>query len=157
MSPDNKKRGSQPGTLNDTDLQDPFFGGGDFDEIDALQPFDGEPDVGGDTMVVSLNGFSQVEADVQRAAKADISIAATRIEHLPADRTVILELSNGHPSQAITKSVTIIGRAQSGADLVLPDDGQISRQHAALIYAKGEFYLEDLQSSNGTFLDGQRI
>ena len=39
----------------------------------------------------------------------------------------------------------------------LPDDGAISRQHAAIIFAKGEFYLEDLQSSNGTFVDGHKI
>lgn len=49
----------------------------------------------------------------------------------------------------------ILGRSPS-ADLVL-EDRESSKRHA-LIYARGErFYAVDLQSSNGTFVNGERI
>ncbi len=48
------------------------------------------------------------------------------------------------------------GRAGSKADLAVPDR-TVSSQHAR-IYAQGsDWYLEDLRSSNGTFVEGERI
>jgi adenylate cyclase len=65
-----------------------------------------------------------------------------------------LEFSDGHRF-ALTGTVGI-GRAPENA-LVLKDD-QISRRHA-IIQAQGEreFWLVDLGSANGTYLNGRRI
>lgn len=52
------------------------------------------------------------------------------------------------------RSVTI-GR-RKGCDLVLPDAG-ISRQHCRLEVIAGTWRATDLDSSNGTFLNGQRV
>src|SRR5215216_4270158 len=49
-----------------------------------------------------------------------------------------------------------IGRAADRNDLVL-DDGQVSREHAVLKKMRNTFMLVDLESANGTFVDGQRI
>ena len=38
-----------------------------------------------------------------------------------------------------------------------PTDGEISREHARIIQQGDQFWLEDLNSTNGTFLNGQRI
>jgi len=48
-----------------------------------------------------------------------------------------------------------IGR-QAGCDLLL-SDSQISRVHARISLQDGTFILEDLGSTNGTFVNGQRV
>jgi adenylate cyclase len=56
----------------------------------------------------------------------------------------------------LTGERTRIGRAADRNDLVL-DDGQVSREHAVLKKIRNSFMLVDLDSANGTFMDGQRI
>lgn len=52
-------------------------------------------------------------------------------------------------------SSTSFGRSQDN-DVVLPDKS-VSRQHATITFESGGFYLRDLQSQNGTYVDNQRI
>src|SRR5262249_44190589 len=49
----------------------------------------------------------------------------------------------------------LIGRAD--ADLVLDDDGEVSRRHAIVRQVGGKFLIEDLGSLNGTFVNGTQI
>jgi len=49
-----------------------------------------------------------------------------------------------------------IGKKKEEVDLVL-DDASVSRIHARIIEEKGEIYLEDLNSTNGTFKNGLRM
>ena len=49
----------------------------------------------------------------------------------------------------------VIGRA-SEAQILLTDDA-LSRRHACIKRSAGSFYIEDLASTNGTFVDGNRI
>lgn len=55
----------------------------------------------------------------------------------------------------IEKNVTTIGR-DAGVDVSV-DDSQISRHHATLTWTGDVFVLKDLNSSNGTFVNGERI
>ena len=56
--------------------------------------------------------------------------------------------------QLIGQQLTI-GKAPE-CDLVIPDDDYLSRRHARLLQKEGKFFLEDLASSNGTFLKVRR-
>jgi len=55
----------------------------------------------------------------------------------------------------IVKSETMVGRNQE-ADIYLGDPG-ISRQHARLSLYNEEYVLEDMDSLNGTFVNGQQL
>ena len=48
-----------------------------------------------------------------------------------------------------------IGRSES--DIVLREDSQISRQHARILHENGRFYLMDLGSTNGTYINKQAL
>ena len=55
----------------------------------------------------------------------------------------------------LNKSVLSIGRLADN-DIVIDDPG-VSRHHARLTWRENRWVLEDLNSSNGTFVNGQRI
>lgn len=70
-----------------------------------------------------------------------------------AARNAALEIDGQrHP---ITKQVTVLGRALD-ADIVLDDPG-ISRRHAEVHLIEGRARVIDLGSTNGTFVDGERV
>jgi FHA domain-containing protein len=50
----------------------------------------------------------------------------------------------------------VLGREGSKADIVLRDQA-VSKKHAKIYEKNGRWYLEDLASSNGTFVDNRRI
>jgi len=85
-------------------------------------------------------------------------MASTRMMPLPPGVEASLELDDAQGTPAkLAKTVTVIGRAESGADFVLPFNEEASREHAAILYFAGEFFLEDLRSENGTFVNDQRV
>lgn len=49
-----------------------------------------------------------------------------------------------------------VGRAE-GNDVVLADDGQVSRVHAVLERLAGSWSVRDVSSRNGTFVNGTRV
>ena len=76
---------------------------------------------------------------------------------LPKDKRFSLAVIQGEATGQIypvTKSRTTIGR--SGADINL-DDPEASRQHAALEIMGETAILRDLGSTNGTFIEMDRI
>ena len=50
----------------------------------------------------------------------------------------------------------IIGRSEQKAHFILPDPS-VSREHAELSFCDGQWILRDLNSSNGTYLNEQRL
>jgi pSer/pThr/pTyr-binding forkhead associated (FHA) protein len=84
-------------------------------------------------------------------------MASTRIMPLPPGVEASLEVDDAGEPAKLAKTVTVIGRAESAADFVLPFNEEASREHAAILYFAGQFFLEDLRSENGTFLNDQRV
>lgn len=56
----------------------------------------------------------------------------------------------------VNKERFILGRSKTQADLVL-EDPNVSRQHAAIERVGSDWFLADLGSTNGCYIDGQRV
>lgn len=56
----------------------------------------------------------------------------------------------------LTKAVTTIGRTRDN-DLSFPTDSNVSRFHAEIEFRDGDHYLIDLNSSNGTEVNGEKL
>ncbi len=67
---------------------------------------------------------------------------------------MLLSLADGSQRRFSTPEVTI-GR-DPACELVL-DDPTVSNSHARLAYHHGHWWLEDLHSTNGTFLNGEAV
>lgn len=72
--------------------------------------------------------------------------------------TIFLEVVNGL-DEAIqnhfSESAVVIGRDKQ-CDLALVDE-RVSAHHAQIIFHHGQWWLEDLNSTNGTFLNTEKI
>jgi len=64
----------------------------------------------------------------------------------------------GLPAKVISiiNDVTVIGRSAQ-ADISIPTDVNCSRKHCQIRKWAGKFLLEDLQSHNGTFVNGEKV
>ncbi|MFQ5778815.1 MAG: FHA domain-containing protein [Terriglobia bacterium] len=91
------------------------------------------------------------------SAEATAVDPKARGPQLPGDKNVTLAAIDGPlkgKTFPITKPRVILGRA--GVDIVVTDK-EISRQHCALEVHRDAVMLVDLGSTNGTFVDGERI
>ena len=57
----------------------------------------------------------------------------------------------------LPKAKMIIGSSSSKSDLCFPDDRLMSDNHAQIIYEEGQYWLEDLGSTGGTFINGRKL
>jgi pSer/pThr/pTyr-binding forkhead associated (FHA) protein len=69
--------------------------------------------------------------------------------------TITNTLEDYSQSHQYTKPVIILGR-EPDCDFPL-DDQTVSSQHARLSYHQQQWWLEDLASTNGTFLNGEAV
>lgn len=69
----------------------------------------------------------------------------------------ILVLGEGETRREylVSSAERYLGRDE-GNDIVL-DDEEVSARHARVIFTEGLFWVEDLQTTNGTFVNGERI
>lgn len=95
------------------------------------------------------------------AYPASIATTIPRRSSLAIDRPVVWILASANPSQQ-TSPLTVVhplpfsvGR-KSGNSLQL-NSRAVSSQHAELNIRDGKLILSDLQSTNGTFVNGQRV
>jgi hypothetical protein len=72
------------------------------------------------------------------------------------DSALVIHEGPGAGTEHPVDGELILGREQGSADLVIDDPG-VSRRHARVLSGAGAVIVEDLGSSNGTFVNGQRI
>jgi FHA domain-containing protein len=77
--------------------------------------------------------------------------------HVPSSARLVAERGGGlHAGQAfVVGTGLVIGRA-GGIEVVI-DDNFASGHHARIFDHDGRVYLEDMNSTNGTYLNGQRV
>lgn len=63
--------------------------------------------------------------------------------------------TDGTKHRMVVEPVTGIGRAEDNT--LSLDDPFASAHHALLLWREGQWYLEDLESHNGTYLNGERL
>ena len=90
-----------------------------------------------------------VDGGTRRFRRSDLhlGIVAPRLEVIGGHEPASLVLT---PGQAY-----LVGRADE-SDLQLRD-GRVSRRHARLVYQDGSWWIEDLQTTNGTRINGVPI
>jgi hypothetical protein len=94
---------------------------------------------------------------VARALLRDLR-AAAREPIAELGRLVVVASPGGEPVAGTTLSldaITTIGRDVNNAIVV--DDQFASAEHAVLTYRGRTWYVEDLDSTNGTFVNGARV
>jgi FHA domain len=92
-------------------------------------------------------------AAAEAAAPAPVPPAAG--DESPQQEKVLVLLSDGRELERVTKDRFLIGRGKH-CDLII-NSGKVSREHAAIVREDGNYFIEDLGSSNGTWFEKRRI
>ena len=154
MAPPNPKRPSRPGNPpEDSDTKDD--GELPFDERDAtpLREDDPKPQ--------RVTTYPALQRGRGRARSRDTALAggfSNATLEGPGGSEVFLYAERGPGSGQllpVAPGALVLGRSSS-ADLRLPH-ASISRRHARLVRRGERFFLEDLGSQNGTYVDDERL
>jgi hypothetical protein len=96
------------------------------------------------TIVLDEGGADGIAADVATNA-------------CPSDATATLWRLRTGESVRIGAAGATVGKDAAQATFVIGDNGTISRRHARIHVDNGRFYLNDLNATNGTYVNGQRL
>lgn len=101
-------------------------------------------------------GFGEDDMEATRVANVS-EITKDLIPGSPRNRAYLIVLAGSNVGEMykLEEAETVLGRG-SNATIRLNDDG-ISRRHARILQVGGEVFLEDLQSANGTQVNGDRV
>lgn len=95
----------------------------------------------------------------ERCGESLVGIPITREDAGPAmvcSSSARLVTTDGLFQMELTKGAIILGREAAGADY-FGQKAYVGRKHARLTYIDDGVYLEDLNSTNGTFVNGTKI
>lgn len=105
------------------------------------------------------NDFPQDHSEPSEATQIvdSATLRKVRDEIAARDQAYLIVIAGPHSGKMfkLDRAEVSIGRSPS-AELQLQDVG-ISRAHTRLNRVGGDFFIEDLQSANGTFVDGIRV
>jgi two-component system, cell cycle response regulator len=82
---------------------------------------------------------------------------AKKLGLLPEERTYLLVLGGPLAGTIVALTNTIVLGRGAEADIRISDGDALSRKHCKLFLKDGDAYVQDLQSSNGTFVNGAKI
>ncbi len=103
----------------------------------------------------SVSGETDKCQDTEQESEGEYG-RTVYIEETEEERPRGLYRDNGELAVKVDKFPFVIGKRREEADLVL-EDRSVSRIHARILEEEGNIYLEDLNSTNGTFKNGLRM
>jgi pSer/pThr/pTyr-binding forkhead associated (FHA) protein len=75
----------------------------------------------------------------------------------PTARLVVTRSPELREGSVIAVSRELVAGRETGLDIPLPADGYVSGRHARVVRAADADVIEDLGSTNGTFVNGERV
>lgn len=96
-------------------------------------------------------------ASVQRQTQQQRADSFRQTVTPPAGRRLRLLRQKTGQTAVLNKNQYIIGKSQTMADFCIADNQTISRKHAMLFEDNGGWYVDDLNSLNGTSVNGRKI
>lgn len=106
------------------------------------------------SMQESMQGYAVAEETAYEEEYGRTIYIEGPAEPVKAKREVCT--SEGRVLAVIDRPVTTIGKRKEEADIIL-EDMSVSRLHARIVKEKEKYYIEDLNSTNGTFKNGLRL
>ena len=101
----------------------------------------------------AIRDASPVEPGARQAKRA---VRAPKGRRGNVGRLVVIEPKARRGSTFATADEITVGRAAT-CTIVMPDDSFVSQLHARLFRDSGSTMIEDLGSTNGTYLNGKRL
>lgn len=98
--------------------------------------------------IQSIGGQSVPTQGVQRQ-EASVSV--------PAQNGICLQSLNGAFQFQIMGRDFVLGKSREKVDGEITGNSAISRVHCKILYRDGGYYILDMGSSNGTFLEGKKV
>ena len=111
------------------------------------------------TEAVALRNGSVITIGIDSTIKLTVAVTADAVspETAPSpDSGSNLPLNPINPNGADNNKETLLIGRDPSCDIVIPNQN-VSRAHAKLSRRDGRFYVEDANSTNGTFINGARI
>lgn len=113
--------------------------------------FNGTAPIGG-AGETSVLGGGAGETSVLGGGAGETSVLSANAQ--PA--ATFTRKKNGE-SARIAKAVFTIGKERAKVDFCIPDNTSISRTHAKIVYRSGSYYIVDNNSTNFTFVNGNKL
>lgn len=85
------------------------------------------------------------------------TLAMSQPEPLDPDVTVVLTKMDRLNNQVYMVDIfgsIVVGRVQEKSDLAFPEDGKLSSAHCQISFSANKLYVKDLNSTNGTYVNG---
>ena len=113
--------------------------------------------------LASISEEHDGESPFQEARTMDISLRSTDFGVAPTsqpaqrDRAMLLRMDGVGAGQVVSIAQTPFTMGRHANNKLPIDDDSISRFHARFVTENGAYFVEDLGSRNGTFIQGKRV
>ena len=110
--------------------------------------------------MIPINDFETIISSLKRtdnAAPKEQQETASAVQVAPEKELTLRYTGDyGRFVLCINKRNYVIGKSDD-SDGVVSFNQAVSRQHCAITFSRGSYFVEDLNSSNGTYLNGTRL